>query len=120
MGQKARQFLLSVQNENGSWGEDFKSCVEARYINLPEGQVVNTAWAVLSLLKAGGGDLGDMKAIENGIKYLMSMQLVDGDWMQEKIKGVFNANCAISYSGYKNIFPIWALGRFSSMYPDHP
>lgn len=35
---KARAWLLSVQNPNGSWGEDFKSCVEARYVNLPEGQ----------------------------------------------------------------------------------
>lgn len=111
----ARKWLLAMQNANGSWGEDFKSCVEARYVNLPEGQVVNTAWALLSLMKLGSTDLA---AIEAGISFLMAQQQADGDWVQEKIKGVFNANCAISYSGYKNIFPIWALGRFANVYPD--
>ena len=27
---KAREWLLSVQNPNGSWGEDFQSCVQVR------------------------------------------------------------------------------------------
>ena len=83
---------------------------------MPEGQVVNTAWAVMSLLKGGG----DMSAIENGVKFLLEKQYPNGDWTQERIKGVFNANCAISYSGYKNMFPIWALGRFAKMHPNHP
>lgn len=60
----------------------------------------------------------DLAPLEAGIRYLMQQQLDDGDWAQEKIKGVFNANCAISYSGYKNIFPIWALGRFAHQYPE--
>jgi lanosterol synthase len=84
---------------------------------MPEGQVVNTAWAVLSLLRAGGGDFGAMSSIQQGVQFLMDQQYPNGDWTQEKVKGVFNANCAISYSGYKNIFPIWALGRFATMYP---
>lgn len=91
---------------------------KARYVSLPEGQVVNTAWAVLSLLRAGGHELGQMGAIERGVRFLMEQQYPNGDWTQEKIKGVFNANCAISYSGYKNIFSIWALGRFAQMCPD--
>lgn len=36
---------------------------------------------------------------------------------QENISGVFNKSCAISYTNYRNIFPIWALGRFSNLYP---
>jgi hypothetical protein len=40
----------------------------------------------------------------------VNRQLPNGDWVQQGISGVFNYNCAISYSGYKNIFPIWALG----------
>jgi squalene cyclase len=85
---------------------------------MPEGQVVNTAWAVLSLLRAGGASLGQLGAIELGVRFLMEQQFPNGDWTQEKVKGVFNANCAISYSGYKNIFPIWALGRFAKMCPE--
>lgn len=37
---------------------------------------------------------------------------------QENISGVFNKTCAISYTSYRNVFPIWALGRFSSLHPD--
>ena len=25
---------------------------------------------------------------------------------------MFNGNCMISYSNYRNIFPIWALGHY--------
>lgn len=36
-----------------------------------------------------------------------------GDWAQEGITGVFNRNCGITYSQYRNIFPLWALGRYA-------
>lgn len=48
----------------------------------------------------------------------MGRQQDNGNWLQESVSGVFNANCAISYSGYKNIFSIWALGRFAAKYPN--
>jgi squalene cyclase len=32
----------------------------------------------------------------------------------QEIMGVFNNNCMISYSAYRNIFPIWALGEYRS------
>ena len=35
----------------------------------------------------------------------------------QDISGVFNSTCSISYSGYKNIFPIWALGLFARKFP---
>ena len=64
----------------------------------------------------------------------MERQLPNGDWKQvrlkcqivsdflvhqEGIKGVFNKTCAISYTSYRNAFPIWTLGRFSRLYPDY-
>merc|ERR1712137_916965 len=104
----ACQFLLDKQNEDGGWGESFRSCVDMEYIPHPEGsQVVNTAWALLGLQMAKHPNL---EAIDRGLAHLQEKQLPNGDWAQEGVSGVFNANCAISYSGYKNIFPIWALG----------
>ncbi len=68
------------------------------------------------------------------MRQLLSRQLPNGDWAQESIVGVFNKNCMIrlvvgsvapnlanhppntpprSYSNFKNIFPIWALARFT-------
>jgi len=106
----ACDFLLSTQNEDGGWGESFQSCVQMKYVSHPDGsQVVNTAWAVMSLISAKHPN---KKAIQRGIEFLSSKQMANGDWEQEGISGVFNANCAISYSGYKNIFPIWAMGDY--------
>jgi squalene/oxidosqualene cyclase-like protein len=104
----ACQFLLDKQNEDGGWGESFQSCVEMEWVPHVDGsQVVNTAWALLALQMAKHPN---KQAIDRGLDYLRLMQLPNGDWVQEGVSGVFNANCAISYSGYKNIFPIWALG----------
>ena len=40
----------------------------------------------------------------------------NGDWKQEGIAGVFNRACGISYTQYRNIFPMWALARFARNY----
>ena len=43
----------------------------------------------------------------------MAEQLPNGDWKQEGIAGVFNRACGISYTQYRNIFPMWALARYA-------
>jgi squalene cyclase len=43
-------------------------------------------------------------------------QLPNGDWAQEGITGVFNRSCGITYTAYRNIFPLWALGRYANKY----
>jgi squalene cyclase len=80
-----------------------------RYGNGGSG-VVNTAWALLALMAAG---TSDRDAVRRGIQYLMTEQLPNGDWKQEGIAGVFNRACGISYTQYRNIFPMWALGRYA-------
>lgn len=110
---KACEFLVSKQRVDGSWGESFRSCVEKKYIEHEEGQVINTAWALLGLMAA---NYPDRKVIENGITYLMSKQEDNGDWRQEGISGVFNSNCMEVYTAYRNVFPLWALGRFFGSY----
>jgi len=52
----------------------------------------------------------------SGIRFLISRQLVNGDWRQESVSGVFNRSCGIAYSNYRNIFPLWALGRYTRFY----
>ncbi len=34
--------------------------------------------------------------------------------MQEAITGVFNRSCGITYTSYRNVFPVWALGRYDA------
>ncbi len=63
-------------------------------------------------LMAAGGSI-HRQEIERGIRFIMSRQLANGDWPQERISGVFNGNAAIHYPGYKNSMPVWALGKYS-------
>ncbi|HDO26543.1 MAG TPA: hypothetical protein ENH02_00355 [Bacteroidetes bacterium] len=113
---KACEFLISKQREDGSWGESFHSCVEKKYIEHEQGQVINTAWALLGLMAA---QYPDKEPVERGITYLIKKQDANGDWEQEGISGVFNGNCMEVYTSYRNVFPLWALGRFVNNYkPD--
>lgn len=111
--EKGCAFLVSKQNTDGGWGESFESCVQKEYIPHEKSQVVNTAWALLALMAA---DDADKNVIDKGIQFLISKQQTTGDWEQESISGVFNHNCMISYTSYRNVFPIWALGRYMKKY----
>ena len=75
--------------------------------------VVQTAWALLGLLAA---DCGDNIALNRGVAFLMQRQLPNGDWPQDAISGVFNRSCGITYSAYRNLFPLWALARYGSRF----
>ncbi|EFA81207.1 cycloartenol synthase [Heterostelium album PN500] len=110
---KACKFLISKQREDGGWGESFRSNVTKNYVQHEQSQIVNTGWALLSLMAA---KYPDREPIERGIKYLISKQYPNGDFPQESIIGVFNFNCMISYSNYKNIFPLWAISRYNNIY----
>lgn len=103
-------FLLSKQMADGGWGESFESCVQQRYIYAEQSQIVNTAWAVMALLD-GPDSAASRAAIEKGIQLITSRQLPNGDFPQENISGVFNHNCMITYTSYRNVFPIWAMGK---------
>ena len=105
----ACQFLVSKQKPDGGWGETFESCADKVYTEAERSQVVNTAWALLALMAAGNQD---REVINRGIQLLIERQTEKGDWEQENISGVFNYNCMITYSSYRNVFPIWALNRF--------
>jgi len=118
--QKCAQFLLKHQNQNGGWGEDFTSCFDKQYCKNgmqrygDKGSgIIPTAWALLALMDA---ECNDHEALKRGTAYLMSRQQIDGDWPQEGISGVFNRSCGITYTAYRNVFPIWALGRYATRY----
>ena len=68
----------------------------------------------LSSLMAGESE--DRQAIDRGVNFLMHRQMATGDWDQEAITGVFNRSCGITYTAYRNVFPIWALLRYRNIY----
>ena len=110
----AAAFVLRAQREDGGWGESYRACVN-REPEEPEAaaaaasNAVSTAWALLALMRAG---CGGHAAVRRGVERLLRLQEPSGDWPQGPCSGVFNRTCAITYSQYRNVFPLWALGEF--------
>ena len=111
---KAASFLKSKQGKDGGWGESFESCIVKQYVQHSQSQTINTSWALLALMAM---EYADKATIDAGIEFLKSQQQPNGDFAQQGISGVFNHNCAITYTAYRNVFPIWALGRYERKFP---
>ena len=65
--------------------------------------VVDTAWALIALLVAEYHKR-DCVPLDNAARFLMSMQQPNGDWPQQRISGVFNRNCMITYANYRCVW----------------
>jgi squalene/oxidosqualene cyclase-like protein len=114
-------FLIGHQSKDGSWNESIDSCKYKKWIPAKDGkgQVVQTAWALLALIRAldvikiDDDECKNIKqACAKGVAFLEQSQLENGDWEQQAIAGVFNKSCAITYTAYRNVFPIWALAKY--------
>ncbi|KAI9182873.1 Lanosterol synthase (Oxidosqualene--lanosterol cyclase) [Blastocladiella emersonii ATCC 22665] len=110
---RACDFIAGKVKPDGGWGEHYTSCERHVYVQHAESQVVNTAWAVLTLMRA---EYPDHTLIRRGIELILSRQRENGSWRQEAIEGVFNKNCMISYPNYKLAFTSWALARYARLF----
>jgi len=73
--------------------------------------VVQTSWALLSLVRAG---CSDHEAMRRAAQFLVGKQAADGSYAKEPLVGVFNKTCLIDYDNYRFYFPLWALGEWSA------
>lgn len=110
---RAVRWLVAHQRADGGWGESFEGLLDGRDVQLPPGEpslVVQTAWAVLTLMAAETGE--ERAAIDRGIAYLLARQADHGGWPKERASGVFFNTAVLDYDLYKLVFPTWAFARY--------
>jgi squalene-hopene/tetraprenyl-beta-curcumene cyclase len=106
---RAGEWLRSVQNADGGWGESCASYDRKTFVaagSTPS----QTAWAILGLL--AGGDTTS-ESVSKGIEYLIAAQRADGGWDEALATGTgFPRVFYLSYHLYRDSFPVLALAEF--------
>jgi squalene-hopene/tetraprenyl-beta-curcumene cyclase len=109
--QKGAQWLLSVQNRDGGWGESFASYDDPYLKGQGPSTPSQTAWALMGLMAAGSWQ---SDAIERGVRYLMEKQKADGSWEDQTWTGTgFPRVFYLKYHLYASYFPLMALGIYN-------
>jgi squalene-hopene/tetraprenyl-beta-curcumene cyclase len=114
MIRRAADWLVSIQNEDGGWGE---SCDSYRldyhgYERAPS-CASQTAWALMGLMAAGEID---HPAVARGIRHLQGTQQPNGLWPEDTYTGGgFPRVFYLRYHGYAKFFPLWAVARYRNL-----
>ena len=110
---RAVDWLVSVQRDDGGWGEDcasFEGAAPGRY---KEALPSQTAWALLGLMAAGQRD---HPATQRGIASLLRTQDEHGEWQELPYNAVgFPKVFYLRYHGYRMFFPLLALARYRNL-----
>jgi squalene-hopene/tetraprenyl-beta-curcumene cyclase len=111
---KAAEWLVSIQNSDGGWGEGGESYkLDYRGHQPAPSTASQTSWALLGLMARG--EVGH-PAVARGIAYLMQTQAADGFWEEPYFTATgFPRVFYLRYHGYRKFFPLWALARYRNL-----
>ena len=106
---RAGEWLRSIQNANGGWGESCASYDNETFVAGPS-TASQTAWAILGLI--AGGDTASL-SVRKGIEYLVNTQREDGGWDEALATGTgFPKVFYLTYHLYRHAFPLVALAEY--------
>lgn len=112
--QRGVQWLLSVQNPDGGWGESCDSYEDPSLKGQGPSTASQTAWALMGLMAGGRGD---HPAVARGVEFLVRNQNPDGSWDEPWFTGTgFPKVFYLRYHLYRNYFPVFALGMYARMH----
>jgi squalene-hopene/tetraprenyl-beta-curcumene cyclase len=114
MIRKAADWLVSVQNEDGGWGEDAVSYrLDYHGLERAPSTASQTAWALLALMAVG--EVAN-PVVARGVEYLIATQSEKGTWDEERYTATgFPRVFYLRYHGYAKFFPLWALARYRNL-----
>jgi squalene-hopene/tetraprenyl-beta-curcumene cyclase len=114
---RAGEWLRSIQNADGGWGESCASYDNGTFTSGPS-TPSQTAWALLGLI--AGGD-PDSRSVRHGIEYLVRTERADGGWDEQLATGTgFPRVFYLNYRMYKDYFPLLALAAFAGRAVGNP
>src|SRR5947208_5274089 len=107
---KARDWLESVQREDGGWGERCNTYDDPVFKGQGPSTASQTAWAVMGLCAF---DEPNRPSIVRGIEYLIRTQNEDGSWTEHETTGTgFPKVFYLKYDIYRNSWPLLALATY--------
>jgi squalene-hopene/tetraprenyl-beta-curcumene cyclase len=114
MFRRAVDWLVSIQNADGGWGEDAVSYrLDYKGYEPAPTTASQTAWALLALMAAGEVE---NPAVARGMQYLIDTQTKKGLWDEQRYTATgFPRVFYLRYHGYSKFFPLWALARYRNL-----
>ncbi len=110
---RAAEWLRSVQNMDGGFGESILSYYDQAHKAKGKSTASQTAWGVIGLLAAVGPD---DPAVARAIAWLVSHQNEDGTWDEAEFTGTgFPRVFYLKYHLYRSSFPLYALARYDNL-----
>ena len=111
---RGAEWLISIQNPDGGWGEGCDSYkLDYRGYEPAPSASSQTAWGLLGLMAAGRTD---HPAVARGVAWLTANQNAEGAWPEDTYTGGgFPRVFYLRYHGYAKIFPLWALARYRNL-----
>jgi squalene-hopene/tetraprenyl-beta-curcumene cyclase len=115
---RARDWLESVQHEEGGWGERCNTYEDPVFKGRGPSTASQTAWAVMGLCAF---DDPSRPSLLRGVHYLIRTQNEDGSWTEAETTGTgFPKVFYLKYDMYRNTWPLLALASYRKLVQPSP
>jgi squalene-hopene/tetraprenyl-beta-curcumene cyclase len=110
---RAKEWLESVQHNDGGWGERCNTYDDPVFKGRGPSTASQTAWAVMGLCAF---DNPNNPQLKRGVEYLIRTQNPDGSWTENETTGTgFPKVFYLKYDIYRNAWPLLALATYKNL-----
>ncbi len=113
--QRALQFILSRQNSDGGWGEHCESYHPENETGRGHSTPSQTAWSLMTLQAMRRHPQEFSNEYLKALQFLKTRVIEDGLHEPEFTGTGFPLHFYLRYDGYRNYFPLIALGRWAQI-----